>query len=107
MKTFFIFSALAIVVLLFAIKPAISDAQRQTNLDHQRWVDWEAETQARQGVMRHIQRCPPGYRAGVGWSTRSAEDAVRNCCYWNRSSRARWFAVRKGRRGWYAAALYR
>jgi len=99
----FIFIALALLVT-----PAINQAQPgAAELNQQSWVDWEAETQARQGRMRHIQRCPPGYRAGVGWSTRSAADAVRNCCYWNSKSRARWFAVRKGRRGWYAAALYK
>ena len=89
----------------FALAPAV--AQMRQSFDHQRWVDWESQTQANQNRMRHIQKCPAGYRAGVGWSTRSPADAVRNCCYWGAPSSARWFAVRKGSRGWYAAALYK
>ena len=80
----------------------------QQNQDpHQLWVQREADMQAARGRMGHIQRCPNGFRAGVGFSTISADSAIRNCCYWNRPSRERWFHVSRGARGWYAAALYR
>jgi len=106
---------LFIALITFA---ALADAQElevpprstvvQQNQDQfQIWVQREADMQASRNRMGHIQRCPNGFRAGVGFSTVSADSAIRNCCYWNRPSRERWFHVSRGARGWYAAALYR
>ncbi len=107
--------------VLFAIMTfaAMADAQehhdvltrhtvvQRNNDSYQSWVQREADMQASRNRMGHIQRCPAGFRAGVGFSTVSADSAIRNCCYWNRPSRERWFHVSRGARGWYAAALYR
>lgn len=94
---------------LIAAQPQVADAQQQINVtvnNYQSWADREASMQARRGRMGHIQRPLPGTKAGVGWSTRGPQDAVRQCCYWRGRHRARYFAVSRGPRGWYAAAIY-
>jgi hypothetical protein len=73
----------------------------------QQWVDYETDLQVNSRRMGHYQKCPNGYYAGVGMSTRSAEDAIRRCCYWNSGMRVRWFAVRKSGSAWFASALYK
>ena len=84
----------------------------------QQWCDKEADMQAGRRRMGHIQKCPPGYKAGVGFSTRGPESAVRQCCYWYGTKRprgvrnfgrypVRWFSVRRAGNRWYAAALFR
>lgn len=63
-----------------------------------------AEIQASKGRMSHVggNRGPEG----VGFSTRSAQDAINNCCYWGRRTPVD-IGVARGRNGWYACVRYR
>ena len=68
----------------------------------------DAETMARTGVLRH---CRNGSkREGIGFSSRSASDAVSNCCFYNDAMRGRYRIVERGvargPRGWYAVLRY-
>ena len=67
----------------------------------------KADQQAREGRMRHL---PGGFGGaryeGVGFSSRSANDAITRCCYWGRKTPVD-IGVAKGRNGWYANVLYR
>ena len=96
------------VFLTFLITDcAISQTAFEVEGGWKNWVQREAELQAQNNRMRHFQKCPQGFYAGVGYSTRSPTDAVRRCCYWNRNFPVRFFHVTRGVNGWYAAALYR
>lgn len=67
----------------------------------------KAETQARQGVMRHVGGSfGAGRFEGVGFSTESADHAIRQCCYWGQRQPVD-IGVARGRAGWYATVLYR
>ena len=67
----------------------------------------KAQQQAAEGRMRHVGgSLGSGGYEGVGFSTRSAEDAVRNCCYWGQRSPTA-VGVSRGPNGWYATVLYR
>lgn len=67
----------------------------------------KAQQQAAEGRMRHVGgSLGSGGYEGVGFSTRSAEDAVRNCCYWGQRTPTA-VAVSRGPNGWYANVLYR
>jgi hypothetical protein len=64
----------------------------------------EAEEMARTGVFGHRGRhgrC----REGIGFSTVSADAAVRNCCYHGQLT-PREIGVARGRRGFYAVIRY-
>ena len=64
----------------------------------------EAEEMARTGVFGHRGRhgrC----REGIGFSTVSADDAVRRCCFFH-TLKPREIGVAKGRRGFYAVIRY-
>jgi hypothetical protein len=64
----------------------------------------DAAYMARTGVFGHRGRhgrC----REGIGFSTVSADDAVRNCCYHGQLT-PREIGVAKGRRGFYAVIRY-
>ena len=63
-----------------------------------------AEIQASRGRMGHV----GGNRGceGVGFSTVSAQDAIRQCCYWGRRTPVD-IGVARGRNGWYACVRYR
>ena len=70
--------------------------------------------QRKANVMAKLGRCGhitpgriPGARAeGVGWSTRSESQAIRNCCFYG-ERKLIGKAVKKGRKGWYAVCQYR
>lgn len=57
---------------------------------------------ARRGRLVHT-GC--GCVEGIGFSTRSADAAVSNCCYWGKR-RPRDIGVARGPRGWYAVVWY-
>lgn len=66
----------------------------------------KAERQAREGRMRHVGGGFGGGRyEGVGFSTYSAESAVRACCYWGKRP-VREIGVARGARGWFACVIY-
>jgi hypothetical protein len=62
-----------------------------------------AEMQASRGVCSHFGG-NSGYE-GVGFSTSSADDAIRRCCYWGQR-RPRDIGVARGPRGWHACVRY-
>ena len=67
----------------------------------------KAEQQARSGVMRHVGgSMGAGRYEGVGFSTESADHAIRKCCYWGQRTPVD-IGVARGRTGWYATVLYR
>jgi len=63
-----------------------------------------ANISASQGRMAHR---GGSYRyEGVGYSTRSAQDAIHNCCYWGKRTPVE-IGVARGRNGWFACVRYR
>ncbi|CAB4169085.1 hypothetical protein UFOVP898_13 [uncultured Caudovirales phage] len=64
----------------------------------------DAEAMAARGVLRH-QGNNRGCREGIGYSTQSADDAIRRCCFYGRY-RAREIGVARGSRGYYACIRY-
>jgi hypothetical protein len=67
----------------------------------------KSQQQASEGRMRHVGgSMGAGRFEGVGFSSRSAEDAIRQCCFWGRRTPVD-IGVQRGPGGWYAAVLYR
>jgi hypothetical protein len=67
----------------------------------------KAQQQASEGRMRHVGGSMGlGRYEGVGFSTTSADAAVRQCCYWGQRSPTG-IGVARGANGWYATVLYR
>ena len=64
----------------------------------------DAEQMARTGILRHCGR-NGGRREGIGFSTVSADDAVKRCCYYGRY-RIVERGVARGKFGWYAVLRY-
>ena len=63
-----------------------------------------AELQARRGRVGHM---GGSYRyEGVGYSSSSADDAIRNCCYYGKRTPIE-IGVARGSNGWYACVRYR
>jgi len=62
-----------------------------------------AEMMARSNSCRHFGG-NTGYE-GVGYSTRSADDAIRNCCYWGQR-KPREIGVARGKYGHFACVRY-
>lgn len=62
-----------------------------------------AELQAQSGQCRHFGG-NSGYE-GVGYSSSSADAAIRNCCYWGQR-KPREIGVARGSRGWFACVRY-
>lgn len=62
-----------------------------------------AEAQAQAGQCRHFGG-NSGYE-GVGYSTTSADHAIRSCCFWGQR-KPREIGVARGRGGWFACVRY-
>lgn len=66
----------------------------------------KASRMASNGVLRHLGGGYGGANAeGIGFSTRSASDALNNCCFTGQKKVAGSSVVR-GNSGWYACKLY-
>jgi hypothetical protein len=66
----------------------------------------KADMQSRQGVMRHVGgSMGAGRYEGVGFSSVSADDAIRRCCYWGQKTPIE-IGVSRGANGWYATVIY-
>ena len=63
-----------------------------------------AQIQASKGYCGHFGG-NTGYE-GVGFSTMSADHAIRNCCYWGQKTPVD-IGVARGNNGWYACVRYR
>lgn len=69
-------------------------------------AQWKAERQAASGRCYHVGGgFGGGCAEGVGFSSASAEDAIKRCCYWGRKP-VQEIGVARGRRGWYATVIY-
>lgn len=69
-------------------------------------AQWKAGTLARENRLRHIGGGFGGGRfEGVGYSSCSADQAIRSCCYWGKRP-VREIGVAQGRSGWYAVVIY-
>lgn len=65
----------------------------------------KANRMAATGRLSHAGQLAGPYE-GVGYSTRSADAAIRACCYWGRRTPVA-IGVARGRSGWYACVGYR
>ena len=66
----------------------------------------KAETQASRDRCYHVGGgFGLGKYEGVGYSSVSADDAVKRCCYWGKRNPVD-IGVARGRRGWYATVIY-
>jgi hypothetical protein len=66
----------------------------------------KASRMASNGVLRHLGGGYGGANAeGIGFSTRSASDALNNCCFTGQKKVAGSSVVR-GKSGWYACKIY-
>jgi hypothetical protein len=67
----------------------------------------KAQQQAAEGRMRHVGGGFGGGRyEGVGFSSRSADEAIRSCCYYGQRQLVE-VGVARGRNGWFACCFYR
>lgn len=70
-------------------------------------AQYKAEVQARNGRMQHIGGSfGAGRFEGVGFSTVSADAAIKACCYYGEKTPVD-IGVARGNNGWYATVLYR
>jgi hypothetical protein len=69
----------------------------------------DAEIMARSGVLKHCGTAN-GRREGIGFSSSSADAAMRSCCFYNDAMRGRYRIVERGvargPRGWFAVIRY-
>ncbi len=67
----------------------------------------KANQQAREGRMRHVGGSMGGGRyEGVGFSSVSADDAIRRCCFWGQRTPVE-IGVARGANGFFACVIYR
>ncbi|MEQ1828762.1 MAG: hypothetical protein ABL921_22555 [Pirellula sp.] len=67
----------------------------------------KASQQASSGQMRHVGgSMGTGRYEGVGFSSRSPDEAIRKCCYWGQRTPVG-IGVSRGQNGWFATVLYR
>jgi hypothetical protein len=94
---------IAFVALLVAC-PALAETVVTTTTITITTAQTEAEGMARTGILRHCGR-NGGRAEGIGFSTVSADHAIRNSCYWGQR-KPREIGVARGPRGWYACVRY-
>ena len=92
------------MTFLVAVCGVVAQAETYVTVVHVTSAQQDAETMARTGVLRHCGR-NGGRREGIGFSTVSADAAVRSCCYYGRY-RIVERGVARGPRGWYAVLRY-
>lgn len=95
-----------LLTALFLICPVVVHAQNvnKTYAYTTSSAQGVANIQAKRGYMGHCGG-NRGYE-GVGFSTISADHAIRNCCYWGQKTPVE-IGVAKGPNGWYACVRYR
>jgi hypothetical protein len=95
--------ACCLLVLGISLGASFNDAHANDNsLAQQKSIQ-----QASQGRMRHVGGSfGSGRYEGVGFSSRSADEAIRSACYWGKKTPVG-IGVARGANGWYATVLYR
>lgn len=95
----------ACCLLLLTISLSILQGESQANDSY--LAQQKSTQQASQGRMRHVGGSfGSGRYEGVGFSSRSADEAIRSACYWGQRSPVG-IGVSRGSNGWYATVLYR
>jgi hypothetical protein len=92
--------------IVLAIALSVGTAQAQTVTVTVTTARQDAEAMARTGVLRHCGR-NGGRREGIGFSSSSPEQALRNCCFYGRyrivEKAVAWSPMR---RAWFAVVRY-
>jgi hypothetical protein len=96
---------IALLLIALACFAAPAAAAEVTVVTVETSAQEDADRMAASGRLGHFGRRRGGYE-GVGFSTRSASDALANCCYWNKR-KAIQIGTARGPRGWYACVRYR
>lgn len=95
--------ACCLLALGVTIGASLSDAKANDSFLAQQ----KSTQQAGQGRMRHVGgSLGSGRYEGVGFSSRSPDEAIRNACYWGQKTPVG-IGVARGSNGWYATVLYR
>ena len=95
----------ACCLLMFGISFGASVNDVKANDTH--LAQQKSTQQASQGRMRHVGGSfGTGRYEGVGFSSRSADEAIRSACYWGKKTPVG-IGVARGANGWYATVLYR
>jgi len=92
------------MTFLVAVCGVVAEADTYVIVNNVTTAQADAETMARTGRLRHCGTAG-GRREGIGFSTVSADAAVRSCCYYGRY-RIVEKGVARGPRGWYAVIRY-
>lgn len=93
---------LLIVLALFAVKGHAETVVVRRNSVVVTGAQDAAVVLARRGSLVHT-GC--GMTEGIGFSTVSADAAIRNCCYWGKRKPLD-IGVARGPRGWFAVVRY-
>lgn len=92
---------------MFAVLISVATIGLPSQASDQSIVNQKSNQQAAEGRMRHVGGSfGSGRYEGVGFSTVSADHAIRNCCYWGQRTPVA-IGVSRGANGWYATVLYR
>ncbi len=95
----------ACCLLMFGVSlgASLNDAKANDNYLAQQ----KSTQQASQGRLRHVGGSfGSGRFEGVGFSSRSADEAIRSACYWGKKTPVG-IGVARGANGWFATVLYR
>lgn len=97
------------MTLVLFIGAAVAKAETVVRIIEVVDAQTAAEGMARTGILRHCGRAG-GRREGIGFSTVSADHALRSCCYYADAMRGRYRIVEqgvaRGPRGWFAVIRY-
>lgn len=92
------------LTLVFSLICCVAHADQRVYSYTNSTAQGVAQIQANRSSMGHCGG-NTGYE-GVGFSSRSADEAIRNCCYWGKKTPID-IGVARGRNGWYACVRYR
>lgn len=97
------------MTFLVAVCGVVAQADTYVVVNNVTSAQQDAEHMAKTGILRHCGR-NGGRREGIGFSTVSADAAVRSCCFYADAMRGRYRIVERGvargPRGWYAVLRY-
>jgi hypothetical protein len=92
------------MTFLVAVCGVVAQAETYVVVNKITTAQADAEQMARTGILKHCGR-NGGRREGIGFSTVSADDAVKRCCFYGKY-RIVERGVARGPRGWFAVLRY-
>lgn len=92
------------IVLLLGCLASVSAQAQSVTVTTTTTAQQDADHMARTGIFAHRGRHGRG-REGIGFSTRSADDAIKRSCFYGQCQ-PREIGVAQGRRGFYAVIRY-